>query len=88
MNSACRGDRYLTQPSWVRVTYYWKVFWPEIIEWCNRVLLMTGPGTSQRDTLSKKILDAANEIKEFLTPGTVPFDELKTHVDYQKYKRY
>lgn len=88
MNSACRGDRYLTQPSWVRVTYYWKVFWPEIIEWCNRVLLMTGPGTSQRDTLSKKILDAANEIKEFLTPGTVPFDELKTHVDHQKYKRY
>ncbi|KAH9770047.1 11-beta-hydroxysteroid dehydrogenase 1A [Citrus sinensis] len=88
VNSACRGDRYLTQPSWVRVTYYWKVFWPEIIEWCNRVLLMTGPGTSQRDTLSKKILDAANEIKEFLTPGTVPFDELKTHVDYQKYKRY
>ncbi|ESR50119.1 11-beta-hydroxysteroid dehydrogenase 1A [Citrus sinensis] len=88
VNSACRGDRYLTQPSWVGVTYYWKMLWPEIIEWCNRVLLMTGPGTSQRDTLSKKILDAANEIKEFLTPGTVPFDELKTHVDYQKYKRY
>ncbi|KAJ4728821.1 11-beta-hydroxysteroid dehydrogenase [Melia azedarach] len=88
VNSACRGDKYLTQPSWVRVTYFLKVFWPEMIDWLNRILLMSEPGTSQRDTLSKKIFDIANGIKEFLTPDTFPFDELKTRLDYQKYRRY
>ncbi|KAJ0113504.1 hypothetical protein Patl1_01259 [Pistacia atlantica] len=68
LNSACRGDKYLTEPSWVRVTFFWKAFWPEIIEWFNNMLLVTGPGTSQRDAPSKKLLDLVKGIKEFLSP--------------------
>ncbi|KAL5862614.1 hypothetical protein ACOSQ3_000128 [Xanthoceras sorbifolium] len=87
VDSACRGERYLTTPSWIRMTYFWKVFWPEIIVWSSRFFLMTGPGTSQRDAPSKKILDLVNEIKDFLTPDTDQFHELKAHLDRQMYRR-
>ncbi|KAL5858832.1 hypothetical protein ACOSQ4_000128 [Xanthoceras sorbifolium] len=87
VDSACRGERYLTTPSWIRMTYFWKVFWPEIIEWSSRFFLMTGPGTSQRDAPSKKILDLVKEIKDFLTPDTDQFHELKAHLDRQMYRR-
>lgn len=54
VNSACRGDRYLTQPSWMRVTFLAKVICPEIQEWCNRWLLITLPKNSQRSTTRHK----------------------------------
>ncbi|KAJ4974123.1 hypothetical protein NE237_007297 [Protea cynaroides] len=56
LNSACRGDRYLTMPSWFRVLYLWRVLCPEVLEWCYRLLYVTGPGASQRDAPSKMIL--------------------------------
>ncbi|XP_031247696.1 11-beta-hydroxysteroid dehydrogenase 1B-like [Pistacia vera] len=87
VNSACRGDKYLTEPSWVRVTFFWKAFWPEIIVWFNNMLLVTGPGTSQRDAPSKKLLDLVKGIKEFLTPDTVSFHELTARLDHQRYRR-
>lgn len=87
VNSACRGDKYLTEPSWVRVTFFWKAFWPEIIEWFNHMLLVTGPGTSQRDAPSKKLLDLVKGIKEFLTPDPVSFHELTARLDHQRYRR-
>ncbi|KAJ8420441.1 hypothetical protein Cgig2_026597 [Carnegiea gigantea] len=32
VQSACRGDRYLTEPAWYRVTYWSKTFAPELLE--------------------------------------------------------
>lgn len=87
VNSACRGDKYLAEPSWVRVSFFLKAFWPEIIECFNHMLLVTGPGASQRDAVSKRLLDIVRGIKEFLTPNTVPFHELTARLDHERYRR-
>ena len=76
VTSALQGDNYVTQPPWMRPTYYWRVFWPEILEGCNRVLLVPGPGAPDTDTLSKKIYDPFSDIKRYLYPGTIHFPEL------------
>lgn len=76
VNSACHGDKYLTEPSWMKVTLYWKAFCPEILEWCSRLLLITKPGTSEREALSKKILDLTGA-KKFLYPPSIQSPELK-----------
>ncbi|XVF08664.1 hypothetical protein REPUB_Repub07fG0022200 [Reevesia pubescens] len=67
VDSACRGEKYLTVPSWTKSTILWKVFCPEILDWCNRLLLLPGPGSSHRDAPSKKISDLANGVKEFFS---------------------
>lgn len=54
VNGVCRKQRYVTEPSWFKVTYLWKVFCPELIEWGCRLLFMT---TSEENALNKKILD-------------------------------
>lgn len=65
VESARRGDRYLTVPSWMETTILWKVFCPEIMDGWNRLMIL-GPGSSYRDSPSKKILDVVNEIKQLL----------------------
>ncbi|XP_021737907.1 11-beta-hydroxysteroid dehydrogenase 1B-like, partial [Chenopodium quinoa] len=57
IDSARRGDKYLTVPSWMRVTILWKVFLPEVLEWCNRMLLVAGPERPPTEAPSKKFLD-------------------------------
>ncbi|KAL4634514.1 hypothetical protein ACB092_04G205100 [Castanea dentata] len=56
VNSACKGERYSTEPAWFRVTYFWKVFFPEVIEWCYRLMYINRLGTSHKEieTHSKK----------------------------------
>ncbi|XP_040986394.1 11-beta-hydroxysteroid dehydrogenase A-like [Juglans microcarpa x Juglans regia] len=76
VDGACRGEKYLTEPAWMRVTYFWKVFCPEILEWCNQ-LLLTRPGSdSERDTPSKRLLDLTG-LKKYIYPESVQFPELK-----------
>lgn len=41
VDSACRGEKYLTVPSWTEALALWKVFCPEIIDSLNWLLLMT-----------------------------------------------
>ncbi|XVF54725.1 hypothetical protein PTKIN_Ptkin05aG0204200 [Pterospermum kingtungense] len=67
VDSACRGDKYLTVPSWPKATLLWKVFCPEIFDWWIRLLLMPVTGTSHRDAPSKKITDFARAAKEFFS---------------------
>ncbi|KAA3458220.1 11-beta-hydroxysteroid dehydrogenase-like 6 isoform X1 [Gossypium australe] len=67
VESARRGDRYLTVPSWMETTILWKVFCPEIMDWWNRFMILV-PGSSYRDSPSKKIFDVVNEIKQLLLP--------------------
>ncbi|GLT69233.1 hypothetical protein SLA2020_414010 [Shorea laevis] len=77
VNSACRGDRYLTQPAWFKVTYFWMVFFPEVIEWCYRLMYINRPGTSDREVPSKKILDLTGA-KNILYPSTLHTPDIKT----------
>lgn len=76
VNSACRGDRYLTQPSWYKMTYVWKVFWPEMVEWHFRLFYLTHP--SRRDfPLGKMILDITGS-QQVLYPSSTQSSEIKT----------
>ncbi|XWS60237.1 hypothetical protein CRYUN_Cryun07bG0018600 [Craigia yunnanensis] len=77
VNSACRGDRYLTQPSWFSVTYLWKVFFPEVIEWGYRFFYFSRPGAPQQEAPSKKILDLTGA-KKVVYPPTIQSSEIKT----------
>ncbi|KAI3919275.1 hypothetical protein MKW98_030411 [Papaver atlanticum] len=78
VNSACRGDRYVTEPAWFKAAYLWRVFCPELLEWMMRMLLMTGTGSSETDALSKKILDITGA-KYFFYPDSIRAQsELKT----------
>lgn len=77
VNGACRGERYVTVPAWFRVTYLWKVFCPEVVEWVLRLFCLTGSGTSPEDALSKKILDYTG-VKKFLYPENIRELDLKT----------
>ncbi|MCD7454504.1 Polycomb protein sop-2 [Datura stramonium] len=76
VNGACRGERYITVPAWFRVTYLWKVFCPEVVEWILRLLCLTGSGTSPDDSLSKKILDYTG-VQKVLYPENIREPELK-----------
>ncbi|KAK8472719.1 hypothetical protein PHAVU_002G285200 [Phaseolus vulgaris] len=38
VESACRGDMYVTYPSWYRVLFPWKLLHPQFVDWfCNLV---------------------------------------------------
>ncbi|CAI0548104.1 unnamed protein product [Linum tenue] len=64
VNSALRGDKYLTEPEWYRSIFWVKAFCPDAIEWSNRFFLLPPPGRSVDDARSKKIADIANRCKE------------------------
>ncbi|XP_054791494.1 11-beta-hydroxysteroid dehydrogenase A-like [Prosopis cineraria] len=74
VNGACRGDSYLTEPGWVRTTFYWKAFCPELLELLNRWLLVSGP--SERETIGKKLLQLSG-LKKYLYPQSVREPKLK-----------
>ncbi|KAK2662324.1 hypothetical protein Ddye_000898 [Dipteronia dyeriana] len=40
VKSGCRGDKYLVEPSWVRILFPWKAFCTELTEYCNRCLAL------------------------------------------------
>jgi len=38
VESACRGDMYVTDPSWPKALFPWKVFHPQFVDWaCNLI---------------------------------------------------
>ncbi|XWS47785.1 hypothetical protein CRYUN_Cryun13aG0015000 [Craigia yunnanensis] len=41
VKSACRGDKYLMESSWVSSLYLLKVLCPDMVEYCNRMLFIT-----------------------------------------------
>ncbi|KAK3043224.1 hypothetical protein RJ639_002467 [Escallonia herrerae] len=70
VNSARRGDKYLTEPSWYRATMYLKAFFSEIVVWLNRLLFLSPPGAAAREALSKQILDLTG-LKNNLVLATI-----------------
>lgn len=77
MNGVCRKQRYVTVPSWFKVTYLWKVLCPEVIEWGCRLLFLTGPGTSDENALNKKIMDIPG-VRNVLYPESIRTPETKS----------
>lgn len=77
VDGACRGDRYLTVPSWFRTTYLWKVFCPELIEWSSRLLFLPCPGAPPTEAASKRAADLLGAMKR-LYQSTIESPEVKT----------
>ncbi|KAL2482698.1 11-beta-hydroxysteroid dehydrogenase 1A [Forsythia ovata] len=76
VNRACRGERYVTEPAWFRVTFFWKTFCPEVLEWMYRFLYITSPGDSPQEAHGKKLIDITGA-KAVLYPETVQTPETK-----------
>ncbi|KAL4634517.1 hypothetical protein ACB092_04G205400 [Castanea dentata] len=47
VDSTCKGDMYLTKPSWMRVGFWMRVLCPEVFEWCLHSMLVIRPRTHQ-----------------------------------------
>ena len=47
VDSTCKGDMYLTKPSWMRVGFWMRVLRPEVFEWCMHSMLVNRPCTHQ-----------------------------------------
>ncbi|XAR67876.1 11-beta-hydroxysteroid dehydrogenase [Bertholletia excelsa] len=77
VKGACRGESYVTMPAWFRLTHFWKLFCPELIEWTYRLFYLTSPGVSPQEAASKKTLDYTGA-KKVLYPETIQSTELKT----------
>lgn len=78
VNSACRGDNYLTDPSWMRMTFYYKLFLPELIEWFSRWLLITKPRKPPTQAPGKIILDQTG-LKNIVYPDSLLSPEIKVN---------
>ncbi|TYI72388.1 hypothetical protein E1A91_D07G058300v1 [Gossypium mustelinum] len=46
VKSACRGDKYVVEPSWVNSLYALKVMCPDLVEFCNRFLFISAEKTT------------------------------------------
>lgn len=73
VNSACRGDKYLTEPSWTKSTLFFKAFCPELLEMFNGWFLMSEAGS---DPPSKQVLDALG-LKKILYPESIQSPEIQ-----------
>ncbi|KAL4634515.1 hypothetical protein ACB092_04G205200 [Castanea dentata] len=47
VDRTCKGDMYLTKPSWMRVGFWMRVLCPEVLEWCMHSILVNRPCTHQ-----------------------------------------
>ncbi|KAJ4843087.1 hypothetical protein Tsubulata_019150 [Turnera subulata] len=75
VNSACRGDKYLTEPTWFNVFWMWKMFCPGVIEWAYRLFYVTRPQEPASEAVSKKILDVTGA-KKILYPESTRTPEI------------
>ncbi|KAL9243387.1 hypothetical protein vseg_017281 [Gypsophila vaccaria] len=77
VNSICRGERYVTEPAWFRMTYLLKVFCPEVLEWTYRFLFLTSTDNTLRGTIGKQMLDFPGA-RALLYPPGIESPEVKT----------
>lgn len=78
VDSACRGDEYLTVPPWFRTTYFIKMLCPEPVDWFNRWFSITEPGIPQTEAISKKVIDLPG-LKDILWPDSVRSPKIKSN---------
>ncbi|ONK77829.1 uncharacterized protein A4U43_C02F11160 [Asparagus officinalis] len=70
VDSACRGDAYVTWPSWYRPFHMVMCVAPELVDWFSRLFYVAKPGSSSGKTLGQKILEARGA-KKFLYPASI-----------------
>ncbi|XP_076897975.1 11-beta-hydroxysteroid dehydrogenase A-like [Bidens hawaiensis] len=75
VKQALRGERYVTEPSWMRMSYVWKVLWPEAVEWANHLTNMMTVGGDE--TFGKKILNISGA-QGILYPSSIQTPEMKS----------
>lgn len=68
VRGGCRGDEYVTEPPWMRMTFYWRMLLPEVVEWLNYLFIMTG--SSPTDSFGKRLLEFSG-LKPFIYPASV-----------------
>ncbi|XP_062204594.1 11-beta-hydroxysteroid dehydrogenase 1A-like isoform X2 [Phragmites australis] len=76
VQAARQGEHYLTVPAWFRAMYLWRVFAPEVVEICYRLLYMHGHDANQTEALSKKMAEAGG--KHLLYPTSLRSDDIKS----------
>ncbi|ONK77831.1 uncharacterized protein A4U43_C02F11180 [Asparagus officinalis] len=76
VDAACRGNRVMTDPTWFRVLFMWKLLAPEVMEWFMRMLFVPGPGKSHEETWNKYMLDITGS-KSVIHPPAVQSGEVK-----------
>ncbi|MED6216630.1 hypothetical protein PIB30_009519 [Stylosanthes scabra] len=59
VKSACRGDMYLTEPSWVKILFPWKVLFPQVVDWAVRFFF----GLPSKGNNSRNKVHSATELK-------------------------
>ncbi|MED6170018.1 hypothetical protein PIB30_026735 [Stylosanthes scabra] len=59
LKSACRGDMYLTEPSWMKVLFPLKVLYPQVADWALRFMF----GIPSKETNSRNKGHSATERK-------------------------
>jgi len=46
VEGACRGDMYVTDPSWCKVLFPWKVLHPQFVDWSCSLICGSSPKKS------------------------------------------
>jgi len=49
VDSTCRGDMYLTVPSWMGLGFWTRLLCPEVLEWCLYPVLVKWPPAQKKD---------------------------------------
>lgn len=78
VDSVCRGDKYLTVPTWYWPTFYGKILLCEAFDWFNRWFSATEPGIPPTQAISKMLIDLPG-LKEMLWPESVMSPKIKTN---------
>nr|CAD1820171.1 unnamed protein product [Ananas comosus var. bracteatus] len=76
VDSACRGEEYVTWPSWYSPFHMLMCLAPELVNWFSIAFYVTKEGNS----LSKRILEATGA-KKFLYPASIRSPKIKTEMN-------
>lgn len=74
VRGSCRGDRYVTVPSWFSMFKLWRALAPELMDTLFRLVALPKPESKKPP--SKVMLDATGG-KEILYPTSIKSPEIK-----------
>ncbi|KAL3621572.1 hypothetical protein CASFOL_036484 [Castilleja foliolosa] len=78
VDGACRGDKYITVPAWIRTTFFVKLLCPEVIDWFNRWFCITEPRMPPTEAISKKAIDLPG-LKDIIWPDSIRCPKIKSN---------
>lgn len=78
VKSACRGDKYLTEPPWFKTLFIYVLFFPEVVDWLQRWFLIPGPGKPATEAPSKILLDVTG-LQKIVYPESLLSPHIKAN---------